>query len=696
MESKTCGHRFSVMTAEMQPRLVFDLETETPYEVIDDGDGQVRVRFGAIEDVSSDVDPRSAEAVVEETNRNTGENTQADDAQIGDFVGSNDRITGVSVEVPSAFDSVDTAAELDDETLGAEDFIGSAGADSTFEAFESEVLAGTNPVNELRIESAQSGGGVAAAPPTNVPLEAEEADPELPAAPVTPPALEEPLMVAFEPEPPPVGSVPVLEAAPPLVPRPTPIAETAALPAPAPNVFLGQPVQIQATPQYTGEIVGFDVRNLDLQDFFRLIGDLSGLNVILDPTVNGAVTMRLIDVPWDQALDVVLRNNNLGYELEGNILRVATQATLQAEEQARTDLREAQELNAELVTQTFILSYTVVATVDAAIQDLLSQRGSTIIDARRNALIITDVPSRFARVDSLISFLDEPSPQVEIEARLLSASRSFSRDLGVQIGLLIGNNSQNFVTGVPGAASPFLRTPTPSVDIGGALPLIADFPAGGTSGLSFLLGAGGDVLLDTIIQAAEARGTARLLSRPRVTTQNNQAATVSQGTQIPVQTNVNNTISVTFTNFSLSLTVTPRITEAGTILLDIAIENSTPDFGRSVTGIPSISTQQATTQVLIPDGGDCGHWRHSARQRLGQRPVRCPVSETSLFLEICSRARRSSRVPVNCYSLLRRASSRRIPWISYRRCSRRESRLIDQFPGVDPGPAIHRRSEPQP
>ena len=315
----------------------------------------------------------------------------------------------------------------------------------------------------------------------------------------------------------------------------------------------------------------------------------------------GSVTMRLIDVPWDQALDVVLRNNNLGYELEGNILRVATQATLQAEEDARTALREAQELNATLVTRTFILSYTQAGTVSGVINTLLSARGTTIVDARRNALIITDIPNQFGRIDSLIAFMDTPSQQVEIEARLLSASKSFSRDLGNQIGLLINNGGQNIITGVPGAVSPFTR----SAAGGGfaSLPLIADFPAGGTSGLSFLLGAGGDVLLDEIIQAAETTGTARLFSRPRLTTQNNQSATVSQGTQIPVQTNVNNTISVTFTNFSLSLTVTPQITAAGTILLDIAIENSSPDFGRSVTGIPSVATQQATTQVLVPDGG---------------------------------------------------------------------------------------------
>ena len=283
---------------------------------------------------------------------------------------------------------------------------------------------------------------------------------------------------------------PVAAAVPPraiaeMVAQTVPVAGIAA--APPPSAFMGQAVEPLETPQYTGEIATFDFRDLDLQDFFRLIGDISGLNVVLDPAVNGTVTLLLRAVPWDQALDVVLRNNNLGYELEGNILRVATRDTLQAEEDAARLFREAQELNAPLMTQTFILSYTLSETVAATIQDLLSPRGTIITDARRNAVIVTDIPSQFGRVESLVAFLDTASQQVEIEARLLSASKSFSRDLGTQIGLLVGNNSQNAVTGLPGTGSPFARTPAPSVSVGGAVPLISNFPAGGTSGLSFLL-----------------------------------------------------------------------------------------------------------------------------------------------------------------------------------------------------------------
>jgi type IV pilus assembly protein PilQ len=368
------------------------------------------------------------------------------------------------------------------------------------------------------------------------------------------------------------------------------------------------PPQVQATtptptPQYNGEIISLDLRDYDVKDFFRLMSEISGLNVVLDPNVVGTVTLKLTDVPWDQALDVILKNYQLGGQLQGNVLRIATNATLQSEEQGRKALRDAQDLAAALDTRTFVLNYTKADIVSGTLQRLLSSRGTIIQDARRNALIVSDIPSQFLKIGDMIKFLDTPAQQVEIEARLLSANKSFSRELGNQLGLLLGNRTGNILTGVPGNSSPFQRVPPPRVTNGNGIPLVANFPAPATSGLSFLIQSGGDFILDEIITAAEAHGTAKLISRPRVTTQNNQVATISQGTQIPVQTNVNNTISVQFLRFSLQLQVTPQITEAGTILLTVDVENSQPDFARAVNGVPSVATQKAQTQVLIPDGG---------------------------------------------------------------------------------------------
>ena len=315
--------------------------------------------------------------------------------------------------------------------------------------------------------------------------------------------------------------------------------------------------------------------------------------------------MLLKDLPWDQALDVVLKQNQLGSQLQGNVLRIARNDTLQAEENSRKTLKDAQELTAELATKTYRLNYTKVDTVAVILPKMMTSRGAIIQDVRGNALIVSDVPNQFARIDQLVEFLDKPAQQVEIEARLLSANKSFSKELGNQLGFVMGNKSQNRVSGVGQVgSSPFARNPAPGVTAGGAnIPLSVNLPAAGTSGLSFLLGQGADLILDEIITAAEARGTAKLLSRPKVMTQNNLPANISQGTQIPVQTNQNNTVSVSFITFSLKLNVTPQITDVGTILLQVAIENSEPDFARAVNGVPSVKTQQASTSVLIADGG---------------------------------------------------------------------------------------------
>jgi type IV pilus assembly protein PilQ len=356
-------------------------------------------------------------------------------------------------------------------------------------------------------------------------------------------------------------------------------------------------------PQYQGELISLDLINYDLKDFFRLISEISGLNVVLDPNISGSVSLRLVDVPWDQALDVVLKNHSLGGQLQGNVLRVATNATLQSEQTQQKALRDAQELATPLSTRTFTLNYTKSDAAAAILGRLLSPRGTIIQDPRRNALIISDIPTQFGNLETMVRFLDAPAKQVEIEARLLQANKSFSREIGNQLGLLIGNRTGNVVTGLPGQVSPFTRNPAPRAANGDSLPLLANFPAAATAGLSFLIQPGGDIILDEIISLAESRGTAKLISRPKVVTQNNVAATVEQSTQIPVQANVNNTITVQFQRFGLNLNVNPQITEAGTVLLSVTITNQQPDFARAVNGIPSVASQSATTQVLVPDGG---------------------------------------------------------------------------------------------
>src|SRR5215467_5850503 len=185
-------------------------------------------------------------------------------------------------------------------------------------------------------------------------------------------------------------------------------------------------------PQYQGELISIDIKDYDIKDFFRLISEISGLNVVLDPNVSGTVTLKLTDVPWDQALDVVLKNYQLGGQLQGNVLRIATNGTLQTEQAQQKALRDAQELAAPIETRTYILNYTTADAVSTTLKNLTTTRGNIIVDTRRNAVIVSDIPNQFGKLDSMIHFLDTAQQQVDIEARLLQANKSFSRDIGTQ------------------------------------------------------------------------------------------------------------------------------------------------------------------------------------------------------------------------------------------------------------------------
>ena len=418
--------------------------------------------------------------------------------------------------------------------------------------------------------------------------------------------------------------VAMLQNAEPPVPATTPAPSPVAVQAPGANpvspislpvqTVTGQVISAPApavVPKYSGDLISLELKDADLKDFFRLIGEISGLNIVLDPDVKGSLTIFLNDVPWDQALDVVLKNNGLGKQLDGNVLRIAANTSLELEETQRKRLSDARVVAAELQTETRILSYAKAADLSAIIKKVLSPRGDIIVDARTNSMIITDIPQTFPRVDSLIRQLDRKIKQVEIEARVIATTRDFLRDIGVQIGAIYGNGDKNVVSGaVPG--NPFSRQPPPSVTIapgqsGGAqnaIPLLSNLGAvAATSGVAFFAGITDKFLLDTIITAAERHGSAKLLSKPKIITQDNIEGSVQQGVKIPVQTTINNTVSVQFFDFALKLTVTPQITDEGTIIMKVDIENSTPDFSRQVQGVPTVNTQQTKTTVLVSNGG---------------------------------------------------------------------------------------------
>jgi len=390
--------------------------------------------------------------------------------------------------------------------------------------------------------------------------------------------------------------------------------------APAVNLSAEQKAQMGQQPangvKYTGEPISVNLKDVDLKDFFRLIHEISGLNVVLDPNVHGSLTIVLDDVPWDQALDIVLKNNGLSRQLDGNVLRIATVETLRKEADAKRAEQEAEALAVEKVTITRFLSYAHSKDVVAIVKKFLTQRGDVISDDRTNALIIEDIPAVLPGVDKLLAQLDRKTQEVEIEARVVAATRSFARDIGTQFGFGWGNGT----TAIGGATSvgtspigvfggsplyTIVGTAAPTGTTLNQIPLFSNLPVTSpTSGIGFQ-NSSGNVRIDAILTMAESRGLLKILSRPRVVTQNNIQALIRQGVRVPIvtQAQLGGPPTVTYVDAFLRLTVVPQITSEGTIFLNVDVENTTPDFGRTIQGNPTLITQQATTQVLVTDGG---------------------------------------------------------------------------------------------
>src|SRR3989441_622462 len=386
---------------------------------------------------------------------------------------------------------------------------------------------------------------------------------------------------------------------------------------PAVNMAAEQKAQAQQAPaitgpKYTGEPISVNLKDVDLKDFFRLIHEISGLNVVLDPNVKGSLTIVLDDVPWDQALDIVLKNNDLARQLDGNVLRIATVETLRKEAESRRAQLEAEALAIEKVTVTRFLSYAHSKDVVPTVKKFLTQRGDVISDDRTNALIIQDIPSVIPGIDRLLTQLDRKTQEVEIEARVVAATRSFARDIGTQFGFGWGNGPSAVGGATSVGSSPVIvgNTPNPMYIVTGTgaatqIPLFSNLPVTSpSSGISFV-NASNNVRIDAILTLAESRGLLKILSRPRVVTQNNIQALVRQGVRVPIvtQAQLGGPPTVTYVDAFLRLTVVPQITSEGTIFLNVDVENTTPDFGHTIQGNPTLITQQATTQVLVTDGG---------------------------------------------------------------------------------------------
>jgi type IV pilus assembly protein PilQ len=377
--------------------------------------------------------------------------------------------------------------------------------------------------------------------------------------------------------------------------------------------------------QFSGGPIDVDYQAANLRTVLRQLSEIGGINLVIDPSVPNTanVDLKLTQVPWDQVMNVILKSSGLTSELNGTVLRVLTREARTKELKQQDD--EARQRRAteaavpDLQTARLRLNYSTAESTAKLLEDagMLSASGSVEFDVRSNMLIIKDTPQRIAEMRSLVTDLDRPEPQVEIEAKILRTNRDTAKALGVQWGFNgrvapdLGNTTKlafpnrGTVGGRVTEQGPVTQGPNDpratSVEQSGTAVNLA--APGATTALGLSLGAvNGAFGLDLALSALEHEGKAKILSTPRVTTQNNKQAEITQGFEVPIQVVANNTVTVQFKPAALKLTVTPQITAANTVIMQIFLENATPDFSRAVNGNPSINTQRAETQVQVADG----------------------------------------------------------------------------------------------
>jgi type IV pilus assembly protein PilQ len=409
-------------------------------------------------------------------------------------------------------------------------------------------------------------------------------------------------------------------------------------------------------PGFVGEPINLNVVNADIRDILNYITEQYGVNFVIDSSVGAVpVTVNVQDVPWNVALDAVLKANRLGIESSGNILRVATTEVLAREASTQKIINDSRLDASPLVTEFIRLNYARAsgtlaqaagstgafsggatnlsfsggaggdATGGSGDQGLLpiisrrlSRRGGIEVDGRSNTLIITDVKENIESIRQLVAILDQPEPQVEIETRIVIAQRNFSRDLGAQLSagvLSLGRGGLGNISSLPagsgGGSTPGKSGPNPFGVFGGLTGTPQPVPALAATAASTVIGLTtglfGTAQISALLTLAESRGQAKTVATPRVTALNNRPAQIESGSQIPVQTTQaasgTAVVTTTFVSVPLRLSITPQITDVGTVVLRVTIENNTINTGIAVGGVPGIDTQRMQSEVLVPDGG---------------------------------------------------------------------------------------------
>lgn len=363
--------------------------------------------------------------------------------------------------------------------------------------------------------------------------------------------------------------------------------------------------------KYTGRKISLDLQDADLINVMRLFAEVANLNVILSPEVKGRVTVRMVNIPWDQAMDIILKMNGLGYALEDNILRIASVGALTKEAEDELRSKEAKKKAEDLITRIVPINYAKAGEIEPTIKKSLSPRGETVTDIRTNTLIIKDIARNVDEVVSLIKLLDKPIAQIMIEARIVEASLSFNRSLGVQWG---GSSTSDAAHGNPiGVTFPnsvgITGGPTMGATPSGSGNYFVNMPAAagaGTGGgaIGFTFGSISKSLnLDLVLSALESTGEGKVISTPRVSALDNKEARIEQGVSIPFATSsASGGTNIQFIDAKLSLVVTPHATPDNKIFMKIQATKNAPDTSQVFNGQPSIRKNEATTEILLADG----------------------------------------------------------------------------------------------
>ncbi len=363
---------------------------------------------------------------------------------------------------------------------------------------------------------------------------------------------------------------------------------------------------------FSGEKLSLNFQNIEVRAVLQLIADFTGLNIVASDTVSGNITLRLKNVPWDHALDIILKTRGLGKRQTGNVVLVAPNEEISAREKQELEAQQQLEELAPLVTRFVRINYAKAADISTLLKSgektsILSERGQVTVDDRTNTLMILDTNEKIDEIVKLVEQLDVPIRQVMIEARIVIASDGFSRSLGVQTG--VSNISQSGTNAyVTSGSTTGTDTSVTAINAGAAaFPALADrlnvnLPTTNSAGkIALAILGGSDYLVDLELSAMQQEGIGELVSNPRVITSNQKTATIEQGVEIPYQTVSSSGTQVEFKKAVLSLSVTPQITPDNRVVMDLSV---TKDNVSSIVngGIPAIDTRQIKTQVLVNNG----------------------------------------------------------------------------------------------